>query len=296
MRRGWCRQSIFSQGTNNTMTAELPWGEIAAILGVLFATGLLVGFLSGLLGIGGGGLLVPVLFEIYRLFEVPDESRMHLAIGTSLAVMIPTSLRSFMAHRARGGVDMSLVTRLVLPILLGVIAGSIIAKWASAEFLKWIWVIFGSLMAAKLLFGRESWRLGTEIPNSRIVELYAMLVGTISTIMSIGGGAYITALLTLYGRPIQKAVGTSAGFGPVIAIPGMLGFIWAGWNVPGLPVGSIGYVNLLGFAALVPASVMMAPVGARLAHGISRRTLEIIMGLFIATVSMRFLIAILAGV
>jgi uncharacterized membrane protein YfcA len=278
------------------MTVELPWGEIAAILGVLFATGLLVGFLSGLLGIGGGGLLVPVLFEVYRLFEVPDESRMHLAIGTSLAVMIPTSLRSFMAHRSRGGVDMSLVARLALPILLGVITGSLIAKWASAEFLKWIWVIFGSLMAAKLLFGRESWRLGSEVPKSRVVELYAMLVGTISTIMSIGGGAYITALLTLYGRPIQKAVGTSAGFGPLIAIPGMIGFIWAGWNAPGLPVGSIGYVNLLGFAALVPASVMMAPVGARLAHGIARRTLEIIMGLFIATISMRFLIAILADV
>jgi uncharacterized membrane protein YfcA len=278
------------------MTVELPWGEIAAILGVLFATGLLVGFLSGLLGIGGGGLLVPVLFEVYRLFEVPDESRMHLAIGTSLAVMIPTSLRSFIAHRSRGGVDMSLVARLALPILLGVITGSLIAKWASAEFLKWIWVIFGSLMAAKLLFGRESWRLGSEVPKSRVVELYAMLVGTISTIMSIGGGAYITALLTLYGRPIQKAVGTSAGFGPLIAIPGMIGFIWAGWNAPGLPVGSIGYVNLLGFAALVPASVMMAPVGARLAHGIARRTLEIIMGLFIATISMRFLIAILADV
>ena len=277
------------------MTTELPWGEIAAILGVLFATGMMVGFLSGLLGIGGGGLLVPVLFEVYRFFDVPDEYRMHLAIGTSLAVMIPTSLRSFMAHRSRGGVDMGLVSRLALPILLGVITGSLIAKWASAEFLKWIWVIFGSLRAAKMLFGREDWRLGDTVPKSRIVELYAMLVGTISTIMSIGGGAYITVLLTLYGRPIQRAVGTSAGFGPLIAVPGMIGFMWAGWNVPGLPAGSIGYVNFLGFLALVPASVMMAPVGARLAHGISRRTLEIIMGLFIATVSMRFLVAIVAG-
>ena len=277
------------------MTTELPWGEIAAILGVLFATGMMVGFLSGLLGIGGGGLLVPVLFEVYRFFDVPDEYRMHLAIGTSLAVMIPTSLRSFMAHRSRGGVDMSLVYRLALPILLGVITGSLIAKWASAEFLKWIWVIFGSLMAAKMLFGREDWRLGETIPKSRIVELYAMLVGTISTIMSIGGGAYITALLTLYDRPIQRAVGTSAGFGPLIAVPGLSGVMWAGWNVPGLPAGSIGYVHFLGVLALVPASVMMAPVGARLAHGISRRTLEIIMGLFIATVSMRFLAAIIAG-
>jgi uncharacterized membrane protein YfcA len=286
---------VDARGISWKMITEMPWGEIAAILGVLFATGMMVGFLSGLLGIGGGGLLVPVLFEVYRFFDVPDDYRMHLAIGTSLAVMIPTSLRSFMAHRSRGGVDMGLVSRLALPILLGVITGSLIAKWASAEVLKWIWVIFGSLMAAKMLFGREDWRLGDTVPKSRIVELYAMLVGTISTIMSIGGGAYITVLLTLYGRPIQRAVGTSAGFGPLIAVPGMIGFMWAGWNVPGLPAGSIGYVNLLGFLALVPASVMMAPFGARLAHGISRRTLEIIMGLFIATVSMRFLVAIIAG-
>jgi uncharacterized membrane protein YfcA len=286
---------VDARGISWKMTTELPWGEIAAILGVLFATGMMVGFLSGLLGIGGGGLLVPVLFEVYRFFDVPDEYRMHLAIGTSLAVMIPTSLRSFMAHRSRGGVDMGLVSRLALPILLGVITGSLIAKWASAEVLKWIWVIFGSLMAGKMLFGREDWRLGDTVPKSRIVELYAMLVGTISTIMSIGGGAYITVLLTLYGRPIQRAVGTSAGFGPLIAVPGMIGFMWAGWNVPGLPAGSIGYVNLFGFLALVPASVMMAPFGARLAHGISRRTLEIIMGLFIASVSMRFLVAIIAG-
>jgi uncharacterized membrane protein YfcA len=274
---------------------DLPWGEIAVSLGVLFATGMMVGFLSGLLGIGGGGLLVPVLFEVYRFFDVPDGARMHLAIGTSLAVMIPTTLRSFQAHRARGGVDTGIVTRLARPIVVGVIIGSLIAKWSSGYVLKWIWVVFGSLMAAKLLFGRENWRLGDSVPKSRVVELYAMLVGTISTIMSIGGGAYITALLTLYGRPIQKAVGTSSGFGPLIAIPGMIGFIWAGWNVEGLPLGSLGYVNLLGFAGLVPACVMMAPVGARLAHGISRRTLETIMGLFIFTISMRFLLAIIVG-
>ncbi len=277
------------------MEHGLAVGDVLTILAALLATGLATGFVSGLLGIGGGGLLVPVLYEVFGVIGVSDEHRMHLAIGTSLAVIIPTSLRSFASHRARGGVDLSIVRRLALPILIGVLLGSLIAKWSSGLTLKWVWVVFGSLMAAKMLFGRESWRLGDEVPQSRLVEAYGVVVGTIATIMSIGGGAYITALLTLYGRPIQKAVGTATGFGPLIALPGMLGFMWAGWTAEGLPLGSLGYVNLLGFAALVPTGVLMAPVGARVAHGISKRTLEIAMGLFIATVSFRFLLAILMG-
>lgn len=278
------------------MIETLPLGEIAMILATLMATGLVVGFLSGLLGIGGGGLLVPVLYEVYRLLEVPDESRMHLAIGTSLAVMIPTTVRSFFAHSKRGGADTGLLRRLALPVFLGVVLGSIIARWSSDEGLQWVWVVFGFFMAALMLFGRGNWRLGDAVPKSRVVELYGVGVGTISTIMSIGGGAYITFLLTLYGRPMQQAVGTSLGIGPIIAVPGVIGFMWAGWYATGLPIGSIGYVNLLGFAALVPTSVLMAPVGARAAHGLSRRKLEIIFGVFISVIATRFLIAILLDV
>jgi uncharacterized protein len=278
------------------MPEALPIGDVAVILAALLITGLFVGFFSGLLGIGGGGLLVPVLYEVFAFLDVADENRMHVAIGTSLAVMIPTTIRSYYAHRSRGSADGHLVRRLALPILLGVAIGSVIAKWSSGDSLKWVWVVFGFLLAAKLLFGRESWRLGEDVPKSRMVEAYGVMVGTVSTIMSIGGGAYITALLTSYGRSIQQAVGTSSGIGPLVAVPGMFGFVWAGWNVTGLPVGSIGYVNLLGFAALAPTSVLMAPIGARVAHGISRRSLEIVMGCFVSLVSCRFLISIFAGV
>lgn len=278
------------------MIGEMPFGDIAAILGVLIVTGLLTGFLAGLLGVGGGGLLTPVLYEVYGLFAVPDESRMHLAVGTSLAVMVPTTLRSYMAHRGRGNADVAVMRRLALPILIGVILGSIAAKWTSAEGLKWVWVVFGFVLVTKLLIGRDRWRLGDDIPASRLVEFYGVIVGVISTLMSIAGGAYITALFTIYGRSIQQAVGTASGLAPVVVIPGMLGFIWAGWDVTGLPIGSIGYVNMLGFAAIVPTSVFMAPYGAKLAHGVSRRRLETIMGLFILTVSLRFLVSILFGI
>lgn len=278
------------------MLEALPLGEGATILAALLLAGVAVGFLSGLLGVGGGGLLVPVLFEVFGVLDVPEAVRLHLAIGTSLAVMIPTTLRSFFAHRKSGNADSDLVRRLAVPVLIGVGVGSVVAKWSPVEVLKWVWVIFGVLLTCKLFFGRDHWRLGNDVPRSIAVEGYGVLVGTVSTIMSVGGGAYITALLTLYGRSMQQAVGTSSGIGPIIAIPGMLGFMWAGWNAEGLPIGSFGYVSLPGFAALVPTSVLMAPVGARVANGISRRRLEIFMGCFILTISVRFLISIIAGV
>ena len=278
------------------MIDALPFGEAAPLIVTLLATGLAVGFFSGLLGIGGGGLLVPVLYEVFAFLNVPDENRIHLAIGTSLAVMIPTTARSFLAHQRRGGADTALVKRLALPVIAGVLIGSLVAKWNDGDVLKWVWVVFGLLLVFKLLFARDSWRLGEDVPNSLAVEAYGVLVGTVSTIMSIGGGAYITALLTLYGRSMQQAVGTSSGIGPLIAFPGMLGFMWAGWHVTGLPAGSLGYVNVLGFAALAPTSVLMAPVGAKLAHGISQRRLEVVMGCFIAAISLRFLAAILFDV
>ena len=236
-----------------------------------------------------------MLYEVFGLLSVPDESRLHLAVGTSLAVMVPTTLRSYVAHKGRGGTDPTIFKRLAFPIFVGVLLGSVVARWSSADALKWVWIVFGLVLVAKLLIGRDSWRLGDDVPKSYLVELYGVLVGAVSTLMSVAGGAYITALLTVYGRPIQQAVGTSTGLAPVVVIPGMIGLIWAGWNVTGLPIGSIGYVNMLGFAAIAPTSVLMAPVGARLAHGFSRRRLETIMGVFILIISIRFLVSILLG-
>jgi len=125
--------------------------------------------------------------------------------------------------------------------------------------------------------------------------LWGTFVGTVSTLLSIGGGAFITMMLTLYGRPIQTAVGTAAGVGPLIAIPGMIGFMWAGWGAD-LPLPfTIGYVSLIAAAALVPTSVLAAPWGVRVAHGISRRKLEIGFGLLLAIMGARFLISVISG-
>lgn len=278
---------------------HLDVSTLVPLLAFLAAGGLATGFLAGLFGIGGGGVLVPVLYEAFGAVGVDPAIRMHMAVGTSLAIIIPTSTRSFLAHRARGGVDTGIIRRLALPVISGVLIGILVAKASPSAVLKWIWIVFALVLSSKLFFGKEHWRLGREIPKSRLVELYGAAVGFVSTMMSIGGGAFITTLMTLYDRPLKQGIGTSSGFGPIIAVPGMLGFMWAGWRLMdvdlaagGLPMGSIGFVNLVAVALVAPLSVLTAPLGARVAHGISKRALEIAFGCFLLAVASRFAVAL----
>jgi len=276
------------------MDLGIPVGELITLVGALLAAGLVTGLLAGLLGIGGGGILVPVLFEVFAALGVEPGLRVHLAVGTSLAVIVPTSLRSFASHRATGAVDMALLKSMALPVIFGVTLGAVVARYSDDRVLKAVWVAFGGLMSAKLFFGRESWRLGSEIPGNPFRAVYGVLVGLVSTLLSIGGGAFITTLMTLYGRTIRQGVATASGFGPLIAIPGALGFAWAGWQGAGLPPGSLGYVNLIGATVVIPATVFAAPFGVRIAHGISRRRLELAFATFLAVVALRFLISLLS--
>ena len=274
------------------MDLGVPLGELLALAGALLAAGAATGLLAGLLGIGGGGILVPVLYDLFGVLGADDAIRMHLAVGTSLAVIVPTSLRSFAGHRARGAVDMDLVRSMALPVVAGVTLGAVLARYADQAVLKSIWVVAASIVALKLFFGRQDWRLGDEIPGQPFRALYGGLDGLVSTLMSIGGGVFITALMTFYGHPMQRAVATASAFGPIIAIPGTLGFIWAGWAAAGRPPGSLGYVSLLGALMIIPTSVLAAPLGVRIAHGISRRKLELAFATFLVLVAARFLLSL----
>lgn len=267
----------------------LGGGELLLLAVALLAAGAVVGFLSGLLGIGGGGILVPVLYETFTALGVEPQIRMHMALATSLAVIVPTSLRSFSAHRAKGAVDMALIRRLAPWIVTGVAVGILTASIASSTALKWVWVVFGTVMAAKLWFGRDEWRLGAAIPQSYAVEAFALAVGWVSVLISIGGAAFIVAFMTLYGRSVLQAVATSSGFGPLIAIPGVIGFIVTGWGKAGLLPLSLGYVSVIGAALIIPMSVLVAPLGVSMAHGISKRRLEQAFALFLTVVVARFL-------
>ena len=275
------------------MGVGVSLGELAALIVALLAAGFATGLLAGLLGIGGGGILVPVLYEVFGSLGVDEVVRMHLAVGTSLAVIVPTSLRSFAGHRARGAVDMDLVRSMALSVVAGVMLGAILARHANEAVLKGTWVAAATLVSLKLFLGRQDWRLGDVIPGQPFRAIYGAFVGLLSTLMSIGGGVFITALMTFYGHTIQRAIATSSAFGPIIAIPGALGFIWAGWHAAGLPPGSLGYVSLLGALLIIPTSVLAAPLGVRLAHGISRRKLELAFATFLALVGVRFLLSLI---
>lgn len=264
-------------------------GELALLAGGLALAGVATGLVAGLLGIGGGAILVPVLYEALGWVGIDPAHRMHMTVGTGLAVILPTSARAAWAHAKRGSVDMVIVRRLGLWVVGGVVLGILFASRVPGSVLIGVWVVATLALIAKLLFGKESWRLGDDIPHHPLVGAYAAFVGALSTVLSIGGGAYFTLLLTLYGRSIHQAVGTSAAFGPFIAIPGMLGFMWAGSGASGLPPGSLGYVSLLGASLIIPTSVLMAPFGAKLAHGVSRRTLELGLAAFLGVAIARFL-------
>jgi len=275
------------------MTYALANGEIAWLVIALLAGGLATGFLAGLLGIGGGGILVPVLYEVFTFLEVPDEVRMHMVLGTSFAVIVPTAIQSFRAHRKTGSVDERVLARLAPYVVAGVLLGIALVSSVSSTALKAVWVVCGGLLAVKMALGREDWRLADDVPDTWIVRLAAFGVGLISTLMSIGGGMFTVSMFTLCGWPILKAVATSSGFGPLIAIPGLLGYVWAGWGNAELPPVSLGFVSVLGAAIIIPMSVLAAPLGVRVAHGISRRKLELAFAVFLAVVAARLLISML---
>lgn len=283
------------------MLMGIPYAELAMIAGGLLVAGAITGLLAGLFGVGGGAVIVPVLYELFAALGVPDEIRMPLCVGTSLAIIIPTSVQSFNAHRKRGAVDMSILRVWALPVVLGVVVGSLIARFAPAELFKWVFVVVATVSAFRLLFGRDSWRLADDVPGPFLMRVYGIVIGVLSALMGIGGGQLSSLFMTFYGRPIHQAVATSSGLGMLISIPGALGYIYAGWPRAAeypeiaaiqLPF-ALGYVSLIGFILVVPTSMLLAPLGARVAHALPKRRLELAFGLFLLLVASRFLFDLL---
>lgn len=274
------------------MLTNVDWSSLLALVPLLVAAGFLTGFLAGLLGVGGGAVVVIVLYEAFRIAGVDEAIRMHLTTGTSLAIIAPTTLRSFLAHMKSGAVDTTFLKRLAPMILVGVTIGILCAGNSAGTVFKVIWAVMASVLALRMFAGDRGWRLGADIPKSWWLEVYGIFVGFVSTMMSIGGGAYITILMLLYGRNVHQAVATSSGFGPLIAIPGMLGFMWAGWGLSNLPPVSLGYVSVIGALLAIPTGLLAAPIGARIAHRFTKRQLELAFGTFMAFVAIRFIIAL----
>jgi uncharacterized membrane protein YfcA len=273
------------------MILGIPLQEIAALAAALIAAGAVTGVLAGLFGVGGGAVMVPVLYEVFRLLDVPEAVRMPLCVGTSLAIIIPTSVRSFQAHRAHGAVDMGILRVWAVPVLVGVLGGSMIARVAPPAVFKLAFVLVAGITATKLLFGRESWRLGADLPKGPLMHAYGAVIGVLSSLMGIGGGALSNLMMSLYNRPIHQSIATSSGVGVLVSVPGMLGYIYAGWpKMALLPPLSLGFVSLIGLVLMMPSTMLTTPYGVRLAHTMPKRRLELAFGLFLIIVAGRFVI------
>ena len=255
----------------------------------MLATGVAGGILAGLLGVGGGIVIVPVLEWVLELSGVPVEFRMHIAVATSLAVIIPTSISSARAHHQRGSVDIDLARRWVAFIFIGAVLGTLIASRVGGPVLSGVFGVVALLVAVKMALPLDRITLAESMPRTLLTAPLPVSIGTISTMMGIGGGTLTVPALTLLGEPIHRAVGTSALFGLLIAVPGTLGFIATGWGNDALPPGSIGYVNLIGIALIAPTTVLAAPLGARIAHALNRRHLSLLFGSFLLLVAARML-------
>ena len=271
------------------MLLGYPISEITLLAFWIVAAGVLVGILAGLFGIGGGAIIVPVLYEVFRVLGVPEDVRIQACIGTSLAIIVPTTVRSYLGHKKKGSVIPEVVRIWALPAIAGVAIGSGAASFAPAFVFKIAFLVFVSFIAIRMLFGGERWKLGDQLPGRGMLAIYGLITGLFSSLVGVSGGAISNAVLTLYGRPMHQAVGTSAGVGVPITIAGTVGYMLAGWpHMSQLPPFSVGYVSLVGLVLMAPVSSYTTSYGVRLAHWLPRRKLEIAFGVFLILVALRF--------
>ena len=255
------------------------------------AAGLVAGILADppLFGIGGGAILVPIFYQAAGLVGIDEAVRMHLSVGTSLAGrIVPTSIRSFQAHHSRGAVDMDLLKSFAIAVPVGVVIASLLAAYISSAGLRAVFAFIAIAVGLRLLFNRDEWRLGDDLPSGAGRRFVGLAIGFFSTLMGIGGGVLNNTFMTVFGRPIHQAVATSAGVGVLISIPGTIGYIWAGWGESLLPPLSTGYVNWIAVLLIIPITLLVAPYGVRIAHALKKRHLEIGFGFFLLIVAARF--------
>ena len=268
---------------------------LPSILLLLF-TGAVAGLLAGLLGVGGGIVIVPVLFHLFGLLNLPIETAMHMAIGTSLATIVPTSIFSMRAHFKKGTVDVDLLKVWAVWALIGAMIGTAIAGQFKGWVLTAIFAVIASLVALNMV-SRDGLKVADHLPGARSANaVLSFFIGGFSVTMGIGGGTLTVPVLSAFNYPIHRAVGTAAALGLPIAIPGVIGFAIAGWGIEERPPFSIGYVNIIGFLLIFPMSSLMAPYGARLAHVLNRVWLRRAFALFLGVTAVRMFLQLAESV
>ena len=264
--------------------------ELVMLCAAMLLTGIVGGILAGLLGVGGGLIIVPMLDFALGFMGVDPSIRMQIAVATSLATIIPTAISTSRAHYKHNAVDLDLAKKWAPWIFIGALAGTWVASQVHSRVLSAVFACVAFLVALKLILPLDARAVTRKVPAGPAIYPVPTLIGFISTLMGIGGGSLSVPILTFFGEAIHRAVGTSALFGLLIAVPGTLGFMITGYGNPQLPFGSIGFVNLLGFAMIAPATYLAAPLGVRLAHAMNKRHLTLLFGVFLLIVSVRMII------
>ena len=263
------------------LTILLTYSLVGAVSGVL----------AGLLGIGGGLVIVPMLVFCFTWQQIPHELIMHLALGTSMASIIFTAVSSFWAHHKRGAVHWIVVRRIVLGIFLGTFIGSCLAARLSTNFLKGFFVIFLYYVASQMLLGKKP-KPSRQLPGPMGMFGVGNVIGGFSSMVGIGGGTLSVPFMTWCNIPVHEAIGTSAAIGFPIAVAGTIGYIYNGLQTTGLPPYAVGYVYLPALAGLIVTSVLTAPLGVRLAHSLPVGRLKRIFAVLLYLVGTRMLVSL----
>lgn len=258
---------------------------------IFIILGVFAGILAGLLGIGGGLVIVPILVFALPPLGIPQEHLMHIALGTSLASIIFTSISSMRSHNKRGAVRWDIFKAITPGILLGTFLGSLSTSFMNTNVLKGIFVIFLYYVASQMLFGLKP-KASRQVPGGKGMFVAGNVIGIFSSLVGIGGGTLSVPFLTMCNVAIHTAIGTAAAIGLPIAIAGTSGFVWTGLGVEGLPPYCFGYVYLPALIGIVSASMLTAPLGVRLAHSLPVDRLKKIFAILLIIVATRMLISI----
>jgi uncharacterized membrane protein YfcA len=267
---------------------DVVLGNLPTIF-ALIATGIFAGLLAGLLGVGGGIVIVPVLFFLFQSFDVSAQSAMLIATATSLATIVPTSLSSIKSHHSAGNVDLSLLKSWGAFILIGVVIGSLLVTQYGGQWLSALFGVIASLSAINMLFRAGKTSFADSLPGKFAQRVIASCIGFFSAMIGIGGGTLSVPILTAYSYPAHKAVGTAASIGLIISLPAAITMLTIGVTPSDAPFGTYGLVNLLGFVCIVPLTVIFAPIGAKLANVMDANLLKRVFAVVLLITGLRML-------
>ena len=268
---------------------------LAEMVVLLLGVGAFAGVLAGLLGVGGGIILVPAFYYVFAALGYESVELMRICVATSLATIIVTSFRSVLSHHRRGAVDWSVLRGWGPGIVIGAALGVLVVAQLKTVTLQ---IIFGSLafsIGLYMLLGKLGWRFGEQLPTGFARALVAPVIGTLSVLIGVGGGSFGVPLMTLHGVPVHRAVATSAGFGMLIAVPSVLGFMLVPVAGDLRPPAMLGSVNLLAFAVVIATTLLTAPIGAWLAHRLDPQVLRRVFAIFLLVMAVNMLRKALMG-